>query len=192
MVFGVAVAAIGFILGRLRGGSFRQVAHVEIKALPLVFGAVVIQVVAEILAATVAPGLASTVPSLAILTCSYLLVVVFLVMNRSLTGTLIIAVGFAMNLVAILSNGGMPVSVSAARSVGFDPSDYLKTSVKHVAVDSDTRLLWLCDVIPVPGVAKVISVGDIVLSIGLVLTASSAMTARSTEAAGGLVTENTL
>jgi hypothetical protein len=44
----------------------------------------------------------------------------FLIQNRRHPGTLVIAVGIALNAFPILVNGGMPVSVSASAAVGVE------------------------------------------------------------------------
>ena len=54
-------------------------------------------------------------------------------------------------------NGGMPFSVPAARSVGLDVAG----SPGHVPIDGSTLLVPLADLVPVPGVAMVFSVGDV-------------------------------
>jgi hypothetical protein len=100
---------------------------------------------------------------------SYGLAAVFLVANRAIAGLWPIAVGGALNLVAIAANGGvMPASRAALAAAavpaanGFDNSAALAHA--HVA--------WLGDVIPVPaplGLGNVLSVGDLIIYAGALL-----------------------
>lgn len=83
------------------------------------------------------------------------------------------ALGIAANILAIGLNQAMPVSISAASEVGIRRSEArsaLAADCLHEEVKDETKLPLLADVIPVPGPSwhgGVISVGDILLSLGL-------------------------
>ncbi|MFN2526565.1 MAG: DUF5317 family protein, partial [Actinomycetota bacterium] len=64
------------------------------------------------------------------------------------------------------ANGAMPVGVEGARRAGLEPPP-VEGTVKHERVDEDTKLPWLADVIPLPGMRQILSVGDFVLILGL-------------------------
>jgi hypothetical protein len=85
------------------------------------------------------------------------------------TAILAILAGGLMNATAIAANGRMPYSEWAARAahVSAERKANGDLSPKHVAAGDGTRLLWLGDVIAVPPIEKVISVGDIVLLLGV-------------------------
>jgi hypothetical protein len=70
--------------------------------------------------------------------------------------------GGLLNAVPILLNGAMPYSPSAG---------HVAEGVKGVRIDDHTLLPMLGDVIPLPA-GKFMSVGDIVLALGTVLTVS--------------------
>ena len=57
---------------------------------------------------------------LAALIVSNVLVLAWLILNRSLPGLLIAAVGLLMNVAVISANGAMPVSEDAVRTAGGD------------------------------------------------------------------------
>jgi hypothetical protein len=78
----------------------------------------------------------------------------------------LIAVGGAANLLAIVANAGvMPTSAWAQRAAGLQPTDVFANS----AVRDHPHLLWFGDVIPVPlplGLSNVLSVGDLLIYAG--------------------------
>lgn len=90
----------------------------------------------------------------------------FLILNRSVPGAVAMASGFLLNLVVITLNRGMPVSPDAARSVGA-PITREVQGPRHEVLTEDTLLPWLGDVIPAPGLDTVVSIGDIVLAVGI-------------------------
>jgi len=94
------------------------------------------------------------------------------------------ATGALANALATALNGGMPFSAPAARSVGLDVTG----APGHVPIDSSTLLVPLADLVPVPGLAMVFSVGDVLLWTGLaavlVLAAAAGPTRPPGDAAG--------
>ena len=68
--------------------------------------------------------------------------------------------------------GVMPISESAARAAGLwallDPAENTKL-IRHVIMTPETRLRLLTDFIPipVPYIRAVLSIGDVVLAIGI-------------------------
>lgn len=84
--------------------------------------------------------------------------------GRAVRVALLVATAGALsNALATALNGGMPFSVPAARSVGLDVTG----APGHVPIDGSTLLVPLADLVPVPGVAMVFSVGDVLLWAGL-------------------------
>jgi hypothetical protein len=67
-----------------------------------------------------------------------------------------------LNAFVILANGGMPVDPTALAASGKPPpSDSL-----HVILAPETRLPFLADILLVPIVNNIYSVGDFVLAVG--------------------------
>jgi hypothetical protein len=142
----------GLILGLAAGGHWRTLQGFELKLWP------------GLLAGVVARALAPFVGGLALVTslAGLVLVALVAVANRALPGTWLIALGSSLNAVVTFANAGMPVDPSALAASGKPaPSDGL-----HVILGPDTRLPFLADVLLVPVVNNIYSVGDVVLAIG--------------------------
>jgi hypothetical protein len=86
--------------------------------------------------------------------------------------------GALLNAAAFLANGAMPYSPGAADAAGFTP-DPAATSV---AASARTRLAFLGDILPVPPLQAVVSLGDVVIACGVVALTAALM--RGTPAAG--------
>jgi hypothetical protein len=97
----------------------------------------------------------------------------------------LLVAGWALNLAVIAANGGMPVSRHALDVAGASQSFDVRESnlYKHVPADTDTLLRPLGDVLPVPPLRTVVSVGDILLFVG---TASALAVAMHRRAGAGL------
>ena len=97
---------------------------------------------------------------------SYVLDAYFLFANRRFAGLPIVALGAALNVLAITSNGGvMPANAAALRIAGIDPRAGFDNSA-HLA---HAHLAFLGDMIPVPGpwpIGNVLSVGDLTIFVG--------------------------
>jgi hypothetical protein len=97
---------------------------------------------------------------------SYVLVVWFLVANRRIFGMPLLALGAALNMLAIGANGGtMPASAFALRVSGIDTSGGFENS----GLVTHSHLAFLGDIIPVPGpwpIGNVLSIGDLLIYAG--------------------------
>jgi len=144
IVLGV-VAGIGF------GGDWQRLTRLKFRGIPIVFASGLIRL----------GGVFWGLPlALYVLVLCSLVVVAFL--NRRLPGAFLLGAGIAMNLIAILANGGMPISPEAAGIAGLElPADGL-----HHPMTEATRVQALVDVIPVPLFRNVYSAGDVVLAVG--------------------------
>lgn len=112
-----------------------------------------------------------------VLLASYLLIAIWIISNilgkKALIrlGLAVVALGWLLQFAVIAANRGMPVSLTAMKAVGLDttvPVDEGARSLrKHVPYDSDTKLGFLADVIPLPGLRQVASAGDFLLILGI-------------------------
>jgi hypothetical protein len=97
---------------------------------------------------------------------SYVLDAYFLYANRRLAGVPLVALGAALNVLAIVTNGGvMPASAGALRISGIAS----RPGFDNSAVLAHPHLAFLGDVIPVPGpwpIGNVLSIGDLIIFIG--------------------------
>jgi 2-methylcitrate dehydratase PrpD len=171
------------IAGYLAGGRIGNLANLHLRGLPLLLGAVC----APLVAAWITGGRAATTGT----ALGLLLVAGFLGLNvRERRGTLrtalvVMAVGWCLNSVAVLANGGMP----SPPEVLAGPESSITTFVgphaaTHTLLDSSTRLPWLADAIVVrpPGYAVSLSIGDLVLAAGVVMFFLTAMRTREVAA----------
>lgn len=99
----------------------------------------------------------------------------FLFLNRSHSGFMLIFIGVFLNFLVMVVNGGrMPVSAEAALILDPQYIEYLKEGLyaKHALLEESTRLAFLGDIIPVTDPyprSQVISIGDVIMNIGIFL-----------------------
>ena len=170
--------ALGVLAGIATGGSLRALGQLRFRFPALVLGAIALQ------AAVGLPWLGHWPSGLrfALVVVSYLMVGGWLLdqarhSHRGVrSGYVLVTAGWVANLLAIVSNGGMPVSRAALIRAGLSPSTNVAVGhlSKHVAATSGTRLAWLGDTIPVAMFRSVISPGDIVMALGIVVMVAAA------------------
>ena len=160
MLLVLIVALAAALAGRLRGGSFASLAATSFRAPYLLWAGLAIQIAADLWA----PEWLGSGGALAVILATNALVAGFLALNHSLPGMVVAAVGMTLNVVVIAANGAMPVWLAAAEQADVKITDL---GIKHEPLDDGTLLPWLADVIPVPGLATLISVGDVVLAAGI-------------------------
>lgn len=156
----LATVAGSVVAGRLRGGRLRNLGHARLRHAWLVFVAVAIHVLLYL----VARGAGVVLPLLAL---SHLTLLAFVWLNRMLPGMLLVFVGLVLNAAVILTNGAMPVDRDALLAVSGDSGALQVTPGKHRLLDGGHRLPWLADVIALPLLRQVVSVGDVVLAAGV-------------------------
>lgn len=162
----LAIPAVAFAV--LRGGSLDRLATTQFRWWWLLAIGLGAQIGVEMWA----PDSLGAGGRLAVLLGSNALVAIFLAANHRLPGMIFAAVGLVLNVIVISANGAMPVSTRALESTGFEERiDDL--GAKHELLDDDTRLPWLADVIPLPFIRTIISLGDVVLGLGIARLAYS-------------------
>ena len=182
MPFTLAVLTLAVAASWLRGGRLRNVAHAQLHASWLLFLGVAVQVGVDLAASRrLLPDAGLSGWSLLLL--SQLLVVAFLVRNRTLPGTWLVAAGLLLNAAVMAANRAMPVDPAAIAALGIDGA--VVAPGKHTLMTADTRLPWLADIIPVPWLRSILSVGDLVLAVGLVPMTHAVMTSTPPATASG-------
>jgi hypothetical protein len=156
----LAACLLALLSPLLAGRSLAGLLQVRLAGLPLVWAALLVQVVAV---EVPLPHLLAAGTHLA----SYVLAAAFLWLNRDLRGLPVVALGAACNAGTIALNGGtLPASAAAVRLAGIDADEQFLNS----AVLPDPVLPWLGDVFawpqPLP-LANVFSVGDVLIVIGV-------------------------
>lgn len=156
----IAVAAAGWAV--VRGGSLDGLAATKFRWPGLLVVGLGSQIAIEIWS----PKWLDDGGGLIVLLASNALVGGFLVANLRLPGVPLATLGMILNLVVIAANGAMPVSERALEKSGFD-GEVDEFGAKHERLDDGARLPWLADVIPVPYARTIISLGDVVLALGI-------------------------
>lgn len=162
----LAGAAAGLLLGLLSGGSFSRMVDLRFRwpLVPLLALAVRF---AGVLTPLADSGYAPAVYSV---TLAVLLAWVVWHAVR-LPGLWIVALGLALNLAVVLANGArMPVEPSLA-AAGPSALATHGSLGQYVLAGAGTRLAWLDDRIPAFGA---LSAGDLVMTLGLLVTAFAA------------------
>jgi hypothetical protein len=164
------IIVIVIVVALFRGGSLRNFAALRLRWPVLAIGGFALQLL------IFTPFMKSPLVAYATVPLylfSLALLVIWVGLNWRIPGMALIAAGLLMNLAAIAANGGhMPVSVEAARISGrYEEltTDNPATS-KHAPAGEAVRLWLLTDIIPLPEwmpIAGVLSIGDIVLTLGI-------------------------
>lgn len=157
MTWLLAVLVVSVVIGVTRGGKLANASEIYARGWALLFIAFGMQVVGSLLPNDAA-RLATTLIML-----SYVMLLVTVWLNRRHPGALLAGMGVTMNFVVIALNRGMPVSQEAILLAGGSGDATLDG--KHVLLTAESWLPFLADVIPLPG--EVISVGDVLLGIGI-------------------------
>ncbi len=163
----------------LTGGRLSRLGELPLR---LAWGAPIALAV-QVLIVTIAPGGHRSL-HVALHLASYLVIAVVLCANLRLPGMKLIGTGAGANMLAIVLNGGvMPASAAAERFVHLNTHGGFQNSapVAHPA------LLWLGDVIPIPGpLPNVLSVGDCLIFLGALVLLHR--TCRTPSSSGGTAT----
>lgn len=168
----IVLAALAVVVGYLAGGRLSGLVQLRLRWLALLYAAVAIQGVefyVPVVHEAVLDGL-----NRMFVVMIFGLVIVWLLLNfggatrGSRVAYGLVAGGLALNGLCLLVNGRMPFWLPAARIAGLPERFLHETShVKNVAAGSHTHLALLGDIIPIPGIAKVFSIGDVAIATGV-------------------------
>lgn len=118
---------------------------------------------------------------------TYLLMIIGVLLNIKKNFMKFILIGMVLNFIVIFANGGkMPVSFKGAKGYENYTEEMFDESfdIKHSLVSKDTKFVYLADVILLPRpypLARIISIGDIFLMIGIYLFFQEAMVKKKQE-----------
>ncbi|AST07339.1 DUF5317 domain-containing protein [Anoxybacillus flavithermus] len=164
---------LSILIGLFRGGNFKGIATLKLKGGWIFPVLLLVQWIFFLLQDRIAfLAKISNVTFIVV----YIVGLSFIWLNRHYPGMKTIFAGVLLNFIVIALNGGrMPVSLEATQAVlGKEYVELLKTGLygKHTAITADTIFPFLGDIIPLappyPRV-KVISIGDVVMNIGVFL-----------------------
>lgn len=159
----IAIAGICILTVPLSGGRLVQLAYFPLRWL----AAPVVALALQVVVVTIAPDGNQELHA-AVHMGTYFLLGLFLFGNRRLPGAPLISAGALTNVLAIVANGGvMPASATAQRLAGLVLRGH---GFENSAALIHPHLLWLGDVIPVPGpLPNVLSIGDCMIFIGMLV-----------------------
>lgn len=174
MLLIVAVIVAGILVGIAFGGDVRTLSDIRLRWWPLALIGLALQVIPV-------PSMKGQLDhwlAVGLLVASYVVLLAFVAMNIRLPGFPLIAVGFALNLLVISLNAGMPVTEKALREAYGSryPAEITRLrehgGAKHHLARDDDVLVPLADVIPLGGplggvLGGVLSIGDAVFMAGV-------------------------
>ena len=175
------VLIISLIIAFLRRGKFKRLAEIDLRRIELIIISFSIQYVLVRAGESGANWVEKWGVYLYVF--SYILLLLSIWYNRHIREMLIFGGGIFINFVVIIFNGGhMPVSLLALKRARMEyvlPLLQSKSYIIHTLMDSKTRLKFLADVIPLPPPyprPKVLSVGDVIMGIGVFFLIQNYMT----------------
>lgn len=156
----------------------RGLANLRFSAAPLVWVAIAAQALLGLKATRGWPDTART----AIVFLSFGLVGLFLAKNvRRMakvvgTGVALLALGWILNTFVVFANGGMPVSRQALAVSGLPANVNVQEGHlwKHRPATSRSRFRWLGDVLTLPRLPAVLSIGDLAMVAGIAIVVAAA------------------
>lgn len=161
-VLTLVALGVGLVAGLAAGGSWRAVGRRRVRLWWLLVPGLGLQVVADRLPWQTAAD--------AVLVAAYLLLLGFVVANRLLVGTGVMAAGLVLNAAVVTVDGGMPVRPAAVVAAGLAPAHGPvppPTGARHHLQRPGDRLTALDDGVPLAPFHQVVSVGDLVLAVGV-------------------------
>ena len=161
--------AVAFLLvlasALLAGGKLKLLGDLHFRGVPVLLGALLVQIVIISLVPEGNEGMKEAVHI-----ASYLIGFVFMAANLRVPGVWLIAIGALLNFAAIAANGGvMPADPGAVRRAGMEREEGSFQNSREV---ENARLARLGDRYAVPEswpVSNVFSIGDVLIVLGATL-----------------------
>lgn len=165
MAYAVVAIVLGGVLGLATGGRLQNLGEHRLAA----WWVMPVGIALQLVSARLNDGNSDT--AFALLLASYVALAAFAVANWRIFGMAAVAVGLGLNLLVIAVNEGMPVRRAAVVDAGIAANDNELSKIslksKHHYETAEDSLMPLADVIPVRPLREVLSVGDVVMSIGI-------------------------
>lgn len=170
-------------VGKIRKRKILNIGMVQIKAWYFFIMALVLEVSANLYVAYNKSEFVNYVYNYFILIhlASYILVFIGLYKNRDKKSMWFIFIGTFLNFICIMANKGqMPISLDGLKMAGLVPADAINPvlDLTHTLANENTKLSFLADIIAMPKIyplAKVVSIGDIILEAGIFVFLQEAM-----------------
>ena len=168
----LSVILLALIVGALAGGGIPRLADLRLKWVVLLLFALVLRLAPGLAQET---GIGTDIPVGWVYIAAYALILGWLWGNWRVPGLQVAAVGIGANMLAVLINGGqMPIWAGAFTTAGFT-EEFIANDPFHtiLRVDSVADFVasggLLGDVIPIPIplIRDVVSIGDVLLALGI-------------------------
>ncbi len=187
----LSAIVLALIVGGLAGGAFPRLAELKLKWNLLLAGALGLRVLVGLSQQT---GIGEWFPAGWAYLAAYFLIFAWLWGNWRVPGLQIASVGIGANMLAVLINGGMmPIWSAAFFTAGFTEADILNDPF-HFLLRTDTVAGFVAsgglfgDVIPIPIplIRDVVSIGDVLLALGIFWAIVYSMTRAGAPSRGAL------
>jgi hypothetical protein len=180
----IQAIVLAVVIGLILGGSLRNLANIKIEGISIIAAAFLLDaaVIWSVRSGLLETGSITMLVDLSM----YLLLAVFVFMNRRNPYIVIAGAGFLLNAVVIFGNGGaMPVGAYALQAAGLTLD--VSTQGHYAPVNEATRFRFLGDIIPYTFLnINIISIGDIVSALGVMLLIITSM--KSDKKSDGMIT----
>ncbi|HHV43141.1 MAG TPA: DUF5317 domain-containing protein [Firmicutes bacterium] len=167
----IDAAIISLVVGLLRKGSLQNLGNLTVRQIPLILIACLLQGGSLFLAQRGVDFFVRFGSWLNLFSFGLLLIALWA--NRHERAFVVIGLGVLLNGIVICANGGrMPVSIDSLEAVGLgelgallETGDY----ITHTKLTDASVLTFLADWLYIPGYkrARVFSIGDVIISLGV-------------------------
>ncbi len=183
---------LALIVGAILGGGLPRLAALRLRWTIVLVVALALRVGAGLSREL---GFAEGIPLGWAFIAAYGLIFVWLWQNWRVPGLQVAAVGIGANMLAVLLNGGqMPIWAAAYAAAGFtpavianDPFHFLLTSDSIAEFVGSGGLFGDVIPLPIPVIRDVVSIGDVILAIGIFWAIVYSMTRAEAPARGAYV-----
>jgi hypothetical protein len=169
-------AVLSIAMAKLRGGKLKNLGNVHIKGYWFFILAAILQAALSLVKLYDLPigNLILDKGLVYIMLASYTVMLLTIIANWEKSYMKLFFIGLLLNMVVIIWNDGrMPVSLNGIDGIRQESVlPERDTDIVHVAVNKDTKLVWLSDIILIPEpypLPKILSIGDIFILGGVFL-----------------------
>ncbi len=173
----IETVILAIIAGYLFKGNIKNMTLTPLKGVVFIFGGLLLRNFPVLFRLPFEKNVQDSMTAVApvFFLMSFLMIAVGVWLNRKSWPMYIVLSGIILNFIVVFANSGlMPVSKDGLAFSGYDMSKIKsnRLDLNHMLVDMNTKFTFLSDIIPVPKpypLPAMLSVGDIIMSIGIFL-----------------------
>lgn len=174
----IETLGLSFMISKIKGGKIKNLEQLHIRGWYLFLLGFMLEIISLWVFVNTNDRLATAIVNnfLIIQISTYILLILGLLLNIRKKGIKSILIGTGLNFIPVVANNGrMPVSQTGlVKSYLYEQLELLKNSkiLTHILAGKNTKFYYLSDIIPIPKpypFPKIISIGDIIISIGIFL-----------------------